>query len=863
MTTPVWAPGTLYQPGALVTPNTSPPPIATPPGNPGFESGDTGWTKGSGWTITNAGQKFTGSWSAQMTAIGPGSTRITNDTNVPVSPGQIIKAQCYVNQGPSAAGNTSGRVQVDWLDASLAIIQTDDGNLVDNGSNNQWHPSNVTATAPSGAVWARIAGWGFAVSAGRQIWLDTFTWDYVTPVAATGLVYRAVQAAAGYSGSAEPAWPVTVGLTVLDNEVTWEAVLASRVVWQATPILVSGATEPDFPDAESATVADNTIAWETVSRRISDTKCPSTKIVAIGASKIFSGDDDIISFSATINPRDWSTADDAGYLPFGLQTYGANPVLALGLYRGNLVAFNSAAFQMWQIDQDPANMALLDAVPIGCTKPRSVQAVQNDLVFLSAVGIRSIGIAGASTNLQAGNFGEAIDPLVRAKVIADEYEPLGLFVPAFGQYWLFFGDEAFVMTVNGTKDQSWSRYTFPEAITDWTLAEDDLVLRTASGKVWIVDPDSLVDDAAFEFDFPAITGTPGGAGFRLPDTGGNLIVSTNDVILNRAQTGIGTPRTPDGYSASGGSVAMDPPGQAIVALGYFTSTPNNFSVRVTGLDENGAAQTEDFVLNGLRYFIGTKNFSRIDSATLLSSDIGSDGSYSVGTQQFHPYPPGFEEILIDFRNLLGTQVSGGFGSVPLTGMLGPNYPVAALPPDGVITLRHTANPGESAFIINGVETILMSATGFGEVIQGAQDHDTITSITSPSDTAHQMVDIGMQYLVERGGGGGGGGTANFPIVGVIQWPHLDFGALGVQKQMVGLDLVADAPLGVNVSIGYDQRDLASRTTDYLVDGDTLPGYMIPFPLAAPSFDLKLTFEAGQAWTWYASNIYIQDFPGGV
>ena len=63
--------------------------------------------------------------------------------------------------------------------------------------------------------------------------------------------------------------------------------------------------------------------------------------------------------------------------------------------------------------------------------------------------------------------------------------------------------------------------------------------------------------------------------------------------------------------------------------------------------------------------------------------------------------------------------------------------------------------------------------------------------------------------------------------GVIHWPHLDFGNLGVEKQFVGIDLVATAPEGVNVIIGYDQRDLAARTADFLLDEDTLPAQMVP------------------------------------
>jgi hypothetical protein len=97
-----------------------------------------------------------------------------------------------------------------------------------------------------------------------------------------------------------------------------------------------------------------------------------------------------------------------------------------------------------------------------------------------------------------------------------------------------------------------------------------------------------------------------------------------------------------------------------------------------------------------------------------------------------------------------------------------------------------------------------------------------------------------------------------PFEGVIHWPHLDFGALGVEKQFIGFDLVADAPEGVDVSIGYDQRDIDARTTPYTMDADTLPAKLVPIPVSAPSFDIRLVFAGEQRWEWQACIIYIND-----
>lgn len=493
MPTPTWRPGTIYAPGSLVQPASAPAPVADQLTNPGFESGNTGWTLEAGFSIGEFGNgtHFQGTWSLQWDLTGEGHA--VNDNATEVAPGQTINASCQVQQGASSSGQAGARVEILWYDASDNFLSSSSGNMVNSTSNQNWKQSTVAAVAPANAAFARFAVFAFRISGGDELWIDSCTWDAIVATLPTGLVFRAVQAAAGYSGASEPVWPLVDGATVVDNEVTWQAVFASRVVWEAAPILTSGEYEPTWPTIPGGEVADGTIRWVAMNWRVTDEKCPQTPIVAIAASKIFAGDEDIVPFSATTNPLDWSSEEDAGFLPFGLQTYGSNPVAALGLYRSNLLAFNAEGYQMWQVDEDPANMAFLDASPVPCTFPKSGQPVSNDYALVTPVGIRSIGIAGASTNLQAGYFGAQIDPLVLSKLLAG-IAPISLTWPAAGQFWAIFDDEAFVLTMNGgQKDWSWSRYVFPEVITDWAILDEDLYLR-AGNYVWKMDVEALEDD---------------------------------------------------------------------------------------------------------------------------------------------------------------------------------------------------------------------------------------------------------------------------------------------------------------------------------------------------------------------------------
>ena len=93
------------------------------------------------------------------------------------------------------------------------------------------------------------------------------------------------------------------------------------------------------------------------------------------------------------------------------------------------------------------------------------------------------------------------------------------------------------------------------------------------------------------------------------------------------------------------------------------------------------------------------------------------------------------------------------------------------------------------------------------------------------------------------------------FTGSIWWNYLDFGNMGVDKTLEGLDVVCTGE--VTISIGYDQADTSLATPGYTVNGDTLPEVgMIPIPAIAPSFQIRLDFSANQAWAWEATNVYI-------
>lgn len=620
MTTPIWEPGRLYQPGDIVRPRSVTGGAATPPENPDFEIGTfDDWTAtpdgGAGSGAISTTYKLTGAKSF-LWAGGAGTGEgggigcyLINDLRVPVAAGQSITARCYAMSVPEhRERHVHSGVRLFWYDASGDPIADNSsggfgspGTDLDGygqfggtfGTTGSWRESSITAVAPAGAVYCSIGAYLTSTQGDTNgAYVDSFAWNYISPAASDALVFRAVQPAAGFSGSEEPAWPVVLGETVYDNEVIWEAVATSRVVWEATPILVSGSTEPDFPELVGGSVVDNTIIWQATSRRIEDPKCPHSKVVAIAASKVFAGDDDIVAYCSTVNPLDWSSKNDAGYLPFGLQTFGANPVAALGLYRGNLIASNSTGYQMWQVDPNPANMALLDAQPVPFEYHLSGQSVANDFVGLTNLGIRSIGIAGASTNLQAGFFGKGVDPLVKPLLkaaIAAGYDPIGIMWPAAGQYWLLFGTTAIVLTVNGPteKEMSWSRYVFPQEITDWTIDGTSLFLR-ADTLVWEVSAEANETTVGCADD---VGGSPvpfdGYMAWNYLDLGAigveKELEGIDLVIDGQAEVSIGYSQANDALATAAYAVSGDTlPG---IGMLPFPLTAPSFQLRITFLSD--------------------------------------------------------------------------------------------------------------------------------------------------------------------------------------------------------------------------------------------------------------------------------------
>jgi hypothetical protein len=502
-TIPQWQAGTTYVPGACVVPTHTTAQQVVQPTNPGFETGDlTGWTtQGSLTFIVQAGPAYQGTYSCKASGVGTGD--LINTAQSPVSPGQSVSGQCFVvidNVG--GADDTSSSCQLLWFRSDGSYIDKTLGNPIQ-GKGGFWEACSVSGIAPANAAFVSIGVECNPGTHGSILNFDNFSISVVFNAPPAGLVYQATQASPGKSGSTEPNWPGVAGVPITDNQVTWDGIIATQIQWTAIPINLTGTTEPTWPTEPGASVNDNGIDWVAYAFNIQDANCPNTKVVQIAASKIYAADDDIVRYSATANPLDWSSTNDAGYLPFGLQTYGSNPAAAMGLYRSNLVIFSAEGFQMWQVNEDPSVTALISALPIASTWNDAMSPLTNDLLFLSKVGVRSLGMAASADGLESGDIGMPIDPLVKsflAAATADGTPVMSTYVPEYSQYWLIFPDQnltdpttVFVYTLNQLGQRGkWSRYVFPFRIDDVTQLNGDLYLR--SGNDVLMYDSTAVDD---------------------------------------------------------------------------------------------------------------------------------------------------------------------------------------------------------------------------------------------------------------------------------------------------------------------------------------------------------------------------------
>jgi hypothetical protein len=238
---------------------------------------------------------------------------------------------------------------------------------------------------------------------------------------------------------------------------------------------------------------DNAAAGST---HITDANCPHTAQVSKISSKIWAvgKNGDTVRFSKTNSPRDWSAANDAGFIPVGLQQMGANQSTALGFYGNRLVVFFADSAQIWQVDVDPAKHSFLQAIDVGTRLPYSHANMAGDIFYLSPAGVRTITRQDITTNLIDADVGSPIDRNLLDGDFIDISTARAQYFRGGGQYWLYSGKKALVFTFSRTTGVSaWSLYEFPYNLDYMDELNAELYIRSGND-VYLFDRSVKTDN---------------------------------------------------------------------------------------------------------------------------------------------------------------------------------------------------------------------------------------------------------------------------------------------------------------------------------------------------------------------------------
>lgn len=222
---------------------------------------------------------------------------------------------------------------------------------------------------------------------------------------------------------------------------------------------------------------------------ITDANCPQTISVTKAASRVFAIGNEVVRYCAAGSPRDWTTANDAGFLPASLQQDTKSATTAVGTFQDSLVVFFSEGAQIWNVAVDPAANALSKRIfGVGTEAPLSLASFASDLVFLSPFGFRSMTVQAISDRIDDTDVGVAIDPLVLPDLEAidlqpDPEQPFGIWIHQLGQYWCVLDVGAYSKVWAYTYSKSskiacWSEYIFPAGIKAITTLNGRVFLRT-------------------------------------------------------------------------------------------------------------------------------------------------------------------------------------------------------------------------------------------------------------------------------------------------------------------------------------------------------------------------------------------------
>ena len=152
-------------------------------------------------------------------------------------------------------------------------------------------------------------------------------------------------------------------------------------------------------------------------------------------------------------------------MPAGLESPDEDEIVALGVYKGKLLAFMTNNIQLWKTDPDPALIELESVIENGyVTFTDTIAPLGADLIFLNKAGFYSAGQMLYTDRMIAQDIGAPVADIVLPKMVADAgtNEPIAIHFSGNNQYICVIKDVMFVLTHSATAQlTAWSKYTVP------------------------------------------------------------------------------------------------------------------------------------------------------------------------------------------------------------------------------------------------------------------------------------------------------------------------------------------------------------------------------------------------------------------
>lgn len=185
--------------------------------------------------------------------------------------------------------------------------------------------------------------------------------------------------------------------------------------------------------------------------------------------KMYSSAGSILYFSDVNDATRWNREDvdraGAGFLNASTQDSGAQEIVGVQEYQGQLAIFSRNSIQIWTMDPDPDMNVLTQRLQkTGTFAGKSALSYGAlDVFYLHSSGVRSLRARDSSNAAYVNDVGIALDPEIRAYMktltAAQREAAIAVMESQDGRFWLAIGSRIYPFSYfPGSKINAWSYY---------------------------------------------------------------------------------------------------------------------------------------------------------------------------------------------------------------------------------------------------------------------------------------------------------------------------------------------------------------------------------------------------------------------